>query len=71
MINIEMSQDEARLLRKLLESHLSDLKIEVAATNIEDFEEALRREQELIENLLRRLEAQDLSYPESMFGEYA
>lgn len=71
MIPIEMSQDEARLLRKLLESHLSELRIEIAATNIEDFEETLRREEELIGNLLQHLEAQDLSYPQSMFGEYA
>ncbi len=71
MIRIEMSQDEARMLRKLLESHLSELKTEIAATNIEDFEETLRREEGLIENLLQHLETQDLSYPQSMFGEYA
>ncbi len=71
MVRIEMTQDEARMLRRLLESHLSELKIEIASTNIEDFEETLRREEGLIENLLRHLETQDLSYPESMFGEYA
>ncbi len=71
MVRIEMSPDEARMLRKILESHLSDLKAEITATNIEDFVDALRREEGLIENLLQHLEAQDLSYPESMFGEYA
>jgi hypothetical protein len=71
MVRIEMTQDEARMLRKLLESHLSELRTEMAATSIEDFVEALRREEGLIENLLQHLEGQDLSYPESMFGEYA
>ncbi len=70
MVGIEISQDEARILRKILESHLSELRVELAATTIEDFEETLRREEELIESVLLRLEAQDLSYPESMFGEY-
>ncbi len=71
MVRIEMSPDEARMLRKILESHLSDLKAEIAATNIEEFVDALRREEGLIESLLQHLESQDLSYPESMFGEYA
>ncbi len=71
MVRIEMSPDEARMLRKILESHLSDLKAEIAATNIEEFADALRREEGLIESLLQHLESQDLSYPESMFGEYA
>ncbi len=71
MVRLEMSLDEARMLRKLLQSHLTELKTEIAATNIEDFEKTLRQEEGLIDNLLQHLETQDLSYPESMFGEYA
>ncbi len=71
MVHFEMSKDEARMLVKLLESHLAELKLDIAATNIADFAEALRREEVLIENLLLHLKAQDLSYPEAMFGEYA
>ncbi len=71
MVHIEMSQDEARIVRKVLELHLSELRIDLAAAHIQEFEDTLKKEEALLESVLKHLETLDLSYPESMFGEYA
>ncbi len=70
MTRIELSQDEARVLNKILESYLAELKIEITGTSVDDFVEVLQREQTLLENLLERLQSIDLGLPESMAGDY-
>lgn len=55
MVVLELSADEAAQLRSILESHLSDLRMEIADTDRMDYRELLHREQKLMEKLLMRL----------------
>ncbi len=70
MVQIQLDDDEVRMLIKTLEAQLAELRLEIGSTRIADFEETLRREEGLVESLLRRLREHEPQMPGSMFGEY-
>ncbi len=55
---LDLSQDDARMLRDLLQNYLPDLKREVARTEVKELRHELVQRQELCERLLERLAGQ-------------
>jgi hypothetical protein len=56
MIRLELTRDEAALLRELLTVYLADYRREVAGTENPDFRHTLQRRCNFLEEVLRRLE---------------
>jgi hypothetical protein len=56
VIRIELTPDEAALLRELLTVYLADFRRQVAGTENPDFREDLQRRQGFLEDFLGRLE---------------
>jgi hypothetical protein len=54
MSQIEMSAEEQGLVKEILEGYLSDLRMEVADTDSQDFREGLKTKEELVKGLLKR-----------------
>ncbi len=54
-MELTLSDDDARILRDLLNDHLQELRREIARTDAKDFRHVLVLRQELIERLLARL----------------
>jgi hypothetical protein len=55
MIRIELSQEEANMLSEVIESHLSDLRMEIAHTDNTDFRAGLKRREAFLNDLLAGL----------------
>jgi len=55
MVRIEMNSEEAGMLHEILEEYVSDLRMEIAATDSRDFREALKKREEFLKNLLQKL----------------
>lgn len=45
MVHLELTPDDAEILRAALESYLSDLRVEIVHTDSRDFREGLKRQQ--------------------------
>jgi len=56
MIRIELNSQEADILHLILESYLSDLRMEIANTDSMDFRESLKERKVFIKKLLQELE---------------
>jgi hypothetical protein len=56
VIRLELTRDEATLLRELLAVYIADYRREVAGTENPEFRHTLQRRCDFIEELLRRLE---------------
>ncbi len=56
MAQLSLTDDEAGTLRKALEMYVSDLRMEIGATDAHDFREGLKREESVINRLLERLQ---------------
>jgi len=56
MIRLDLSLEEAALLRELLAIYLTDYRREVAGTENPDFRHTLQRRCNFLEDVLRRLE---------------
>ena len=56
MPNLELTEDEAALLTELLQSHLGDLRMEIAGTDLQSFRDKLRKKEEIIKQMIDRLE---------------
>ncbi len=56
MPNLELTADEAALLTEILQSHLGDLRMEIAGTDLQSFRDKLRNKEELIKEMIDRLE---------------
>jgi hypothetical protein len=54
-VTIELTTDEAGMLRSILENDLSDLRMEIANTDSQDFRDALKRREELLKRLVATL----------------
>jgi hypothetical protein len=52
---LELTTEEGQELRLILTSYLSDLRMEIADTDRQDFRESLKRREEFIKVLLSRL----------------
>lgn len=71
MVNFELARDEAELLHKILDSHLSELAVEMAANGIEDFTGVLKKEEQSVQKMLRHLKEQGIGIlTADQVGEY-
>jgi hypothetical protein len=55
MIQLELTKDEAAALVKALDYYVSELRMEVTATEQQDFRDALKVEEELLKKITRTL----------------
>ncbi len=55
MATIELTNEEAETLSEILESYLSDLRMEIADTDQMNFRENLKKKEVFIKELLQRL----------------
>jgi len=56
MVQIELTEEMAEMMREVVVSHLSELRMEIAYTNRKEFREYLRRRAELLEGFLASLD---------------
>jgi hypothetical protein len=59
MIHVDLTHDEAALLRQLLESCLSELREEIRHTDTRSFRDMLKAQEASVQNLRQHLAAQD------------
>ena len=57
MPRIDLGAEEAPLLREMLESYLSDLRMEIADTDSFDFRQELKRREALLRRIIDELAA--------------
>jgi len=55
MVRLELEQDQAEMLREMLESYLGDLRMEISQTDQMDFREDLKKREALLKDLIARL----------------
>ncbi len=55
MVSILLTPEESMMLRKVLESYVSDLSMEIADTDSQDFREGLKRTKAFLVGLISRL----------------
>ena len=55
MVQLEMNDEEARVLRSVIDNYTAHLEVEIHRTEKRDFREALRRREEVLRALVRRL----------------
>jgi hypothetical protein len=60
MFTLRLSIGETELLRKILESYLSDLCVEIGDTEAKELRDVLKEEKSFINSLLQRLNAEDI-----------
>ncbi len=56
MVEIELTQSEADILREILQTHLSELTFEIAFTHSREFTELLKKKRDFMIDFLQRLE---------------
>ncbi len=56
MVDVELTQNEANILREILQTHLSELTFEIAFTHNREFTELLRKKRDFMIDFLQRLE---------------
>jgi hypothetical protein len=59
MPKLELTGDEALLLKEILMSYLGDLRMEIADTDLQSFRNKLRSNEELIKRIIDRLGKMD------------
>ena len=57
MVQIELSTTEAEILRNALESYLSDLRMEIADTDSQDFRDQLKVRKEVLRKVIALIKA--------------
>jgi hypothetical protein len=57
MTHLELTYEEAGELREVLESYLSDLRMEIGGTENMNFREMLKKKEVFLTEILRRLRA--------------
>jgi hypothetical protein len=55
MAQLDLTGDEASVLRQALEGYLSDLRMEIADTDQKDYRDELKRQEEILTRLEERL----------------
>jgi hypothetical protein len=58
MLRLELSREEAAMLRQVLESYVSDLRMEISDTDRMEFREELKIRESFLKGLIARLEEQ-------------
>jgi hypothetical protein len=56
MINLELTKEENDILAMVLESYLSDLRMEIADTDSMDFRESLKKRKDVLKKVLETLQ---------------
>ena len=56
MTHLELKPEETGMLREVLESYLSDLRLEVGDTKKKSFREELKKKEVFLKDVLKRLE---------------
>ena len=56
MSTLKLTPDENQLLQELLESALSDLRVEIVSTDRIDYKDALKERKSLITDMLEKLQ---------------
>jgi hypothetical protein len=56
-VHLEVTDEEAHLLREVLRSYLTDLRGEIVGTDNPEFKRALKHERELLDAIAARLDA--------------
>jgi hypothetical protein len=59
MPNLELTSDEAVFLKEILQSHLGDLRMEIAGTDLQSFRDKLRKNEEIIKRIIDHLDKMD------------
>lgn len=57
MASLEFSQQEIDMLNKIVKSYLSELRMEIADTDQSSFKNELRKEEELLNKLIEKLDS--------------
>jgi len=52
---IQLAEEDAEILRSVLEEYISELRMEVANTDSMDFREDLKRKEEILKSLVNQL----------------
>ena len=55
MVQLEMNDEEARVLRSVIDNYAAHLEVEIHRTEKRDFREALKRREEVLRGLIERL----------------
>jgi len=55
MVQLTLTENDAAVLRKALEVYLSDLRMEVADTDSQDFRERLKEEEQILVRTVEQL----------------
>jgi len=58
MESLEFSQQERDMLNKIVKSYLSELRMEIADTDQLSFKKDLRKEEDMLNNLINKLQAE-------------
>lgn len=61
MIRIEMTVEEADLVRRVLDVYVSNLRAEIHHTDNREYRETLKQEREILRGVLHRLEHEHTS----------
>ena len=56
MINLDLTKEENDILAMVLESYLSDLRMEIADTDSMDFRESLKKKKDVLMKVLETLQ---------------
>ncbi len=57
MINLDLTNEEKDILAMVLESYLSDLRMEIADTDSMDFRESLKKRKDVLNKVLETLKS--------------
>lgn len=55
MAQVEINSEEIEMLEDILQSYLSDLRMEIADTDLKDFRDTLKIKEEFIKLFLKRI----------------
>ena len=55
MVQLEMDDEEVKVLRSVIENYSAHLEVEIHRTERRDFREALKRRGKVLQNLVQRL----------------
>ncbi len=55
VLNLEIKPDEVDLLKKILENHLADLRMEISNTDDFEYRESLKRDEALLKGMIARI----------------
>ncbi len=58
MESLEFSQQERDMLNKIVKSYLSELRMEIADTDQLSFKKELRKEEDMLNNLINKLQTE-------------